>query len=134
MPTHTRFLSKLLGLYCLIMAALLAADRASVLATVDSLTRDRPLMFVVGIFTLFAGLAMVLVHNVWSGGALAVVVTLLGWLTLAKALFILLLAPASATGFYAYPLHLGVSYFVYPAVSAALGLYLAYGGFRGNSR
>ena len=31
-----------------------------------------------------AGLAMVLTHNVWSGGALAIVVTLIGWLLLIR--------------------------------------------------
>ena len=133
MPKHTPFLSRLLGLYCLIMAVVMAADRASLLVTVTDLTRDRPLMFVVGICTLFAGLAMVLVHNVWSGGALAVVITLLGWLTLAKALFILLLAPATATDFYLYPLHASISFYVYTAILAVLGLYLTYAGFRSKA-
>ena len=34
------------------------------------------MMLIVGIITLAAGLAVVLAHNIWSGGALVVVVTL----------------------------------------------------------
>ena len=133
MPKHTQFLSRLIGLYCLIVAAVMAVDRATLLVTVTDLTRDRPLMFVVGICTLLAGLAMVLVHNVWSGDAAAIVITLIGWLTLAKAMFILLLAPATATDFYLYPLHAGISFYVYTVISALLGLYLTYAGFRGRT-
>ena len=39
------------------------------------------------------GLAMVLGHQVWSGGALPVVVTLIGWAALLKGI-VLLLVPA----------------------------------------
>jgi hypothetical protein len=51
------------------------------------------MMLVLGVSTLAAGLAMVLAHNIWSGDALAVIVTLMGWLTLAliKGLLFLLL-------------------------------------------
>ena len=44
---------------------------------------------------------MVLGHNVWSGGALPVVVTLVGWLILAKGLLPLYLPPETLTGMYA---------------------------------
>jgi hypothetical protein len=42
-----------------------------------------------GAITLAAGLAMVLAHNIWSGGALVVVVTVVGWITLIKSLLFL---------------------------------------------
>jgi hypothetical protein len=32
------------------------------------------------VIALIAGLAMIIGHNVWSGGVLPVVITLLGWL------------------------------------------------------
>ena len=47
---------------------------------IDELVRSRGLMLIAGSFNLAAGLAIVLGHNVWSGGALTVVVTLIGWL------------------------------------------------------
>jgi hypothetical protein len=36
---------------------------------------------------------MVLGHNIWSGGALVVVVTVVGWITLVKSLLFLFLPP-----------------------------------------
>jgi hypothetical protein len=95
------------------------------LRTVAELVQDRPLMFAIGIVTLFAGLAMVLVHNVWSGGALPVVVTLVGWLTLSKAVLILLMPHAAAN---LYQLNARMIY-VSAGLSAVLGAYLTWRGF-----
>jgi hypothetical protein len=53
-------------------------------AAIDELVRSRGLMLIAGSFNLAAGLAIVLGHNVWSGGALTVVVTLIGWLRVAR--------------------------------------------------
>jgi hypothetical protein len=49
-------------------------------ADLDGALPKPPLVFVVEIFGLTGGLAMVLGHNVWSAG-LAFVVTLIGWVT-----------------------------------------------------
>ena len=57
-------------------------------------------MFVLSIIIVAAGLAMVLAHNIWSGGAQAVVVTLVGWLTLIKGLLYLLLFHEIGRGMY----------------------------------
>jgi vacuolar-type H+-ATPase subunit I/STV1 len=81
---ETRFLSRLFGVYCLIIALAMLAQREATVLTINALLHDRPLMYVLGVLCLFAGLAMVLIHNVWSGGAAAVVVTVMGWLTLLK--------------------------------------------------
>jgi hypothetical protein len=45
------------------------------------------------IFSLAAGLAIILGHNVWSGGTLPVIVTLVGWLIFAKGLVLLVVTP-----------------------------------------
>jgi hypothetical protein len=44
-------------------------------------------------------------HNVWSGGALPVVVTLVGWVALIKGLLLLFLSPEAAAGLYLGGLH-----------------------------
>jgi hypothetical protein len=59
-------------------------------------------MFFVDIVTVAIGLALVLGHNVWSGGPLAIAVTLMGWATLVKGLALLCqrnerMSPISAT-------------------------------------
>ena len=58
-----------------------------------ALVADAPLVLIAGVFTLFGGLAIVLLHNYWSGGALTVIITLLGWLTLIKAVLLLVFRP-----------------------------------------
>ena len=134
MTNQTRFLSRLIGLYELIAALSMGTRRPAAVETVTALVHDRPLLFLVGVITLAAGLALVLVHNVWSGGALAVVVTLIGWITLIKGLLFLFLPPAAAVDFFLGQLHYEQLFYLYAAISLILGVYLAYGGFRSTSR
>ena len=50
-----------------------------------------PVLLFAGVFALIVGLAIVLGHNVWSGGAAPAIVTLVGWASLVKGLLILFL-------------------------------------------
>jgi hypothetical protein len=102
-------------------------------ATLDSITalhHDPAMMFVLGAITLIAGLAMVLAHNIWSGGVLVVIVTLVGWITLIKALLFLFLPPEMEAGLFLGQLHYQELFYVYGAFSLVLGIYLTYGGFK----
>jgi hypothetical protein len=130
----TRFLSRLLGLYCLIIALAMLAQRHTTVATVAALLHDRPLMYVLGVWCLFAGLAMVLVHNVWSGGALTVIVTLIGWLTLLKGVAFIALEPMQTADLYLAQLRYEQLYPLYVLVTLVLGAYLCYAGFGGKTR
>jgi hypothetical protein len=76
----TLFLAKLIGLLFLVFSLLMAMNKRAMLAAIDELVHNRGLMLIAGSFNLAAGLAMVLGHNVWSGGTLTVVITLIGWL------------------------------------------------------
>ena len=134
MSKETRFLSRLLGLYCLIIALAMLAQRPATVVTVAALLRDRPLMYVLGVLCLFAGLAMVLVHNLWSGGAAAVIVTLIGWLTLLKGLAFIGLQPAQTTELYIAQLRFERLYPLYAALTLLLGAYLCYAGFGGVAK
>ena len=80
-----------------------------------------------------ARLAMVLAHNIWSGGALPVVVTLLGWLTLVKGFMFLLLFSGGAEGLYMGTLHYSQLFYLYMAICLVLGIYLTYAGFASKS-
>jgi vacuolar-type H+-ATPase subunit I/STV1 len=61
---------------------------------------DPALLFVVGAFTVLVGLAVVLAHNRWSGGPLAIIVTLYGWLMLIRGLIYVSLSPSARLAFY----------------------------------
>ena len=73
-------------------------------------------------------------RKVWrSGGALTVIVTLVGWMTLTKSLFFLFLPPELEAGFFLRQLHYQELFYVYGAISLVLGVYLTYGGFKSRS-
>jgi hypothetical protein len=76
----TIFLGKLIGIYCIIAALVLMAQKQRTVEAVNALIRSPALLLLVEVSGLIAGLAMIIGHNVWSGGVLPVVITLLGWL------------------------------------------------------
>jgi hypothetical protein len=76
MSRLTVFLARFIGLFTVVLVVALLV-RGS--ATVEAAVADAPVMLVYAIISLAAGVAMILGHNVWSGGALPVVVTLVGW-------------------------------------------------------
>jgi hypothetical protein len=84
MSSLTLFLGKLLGVSCSLMCLILMARPKASLEAINSMMESPGLMLVTGIFTLGGGTAMVVGHNIWSGGALPVAVTVLGWLMLTK--------------------------------------------------
>ena len=129
MSPRTIFLSRLFGLYCLIVVPAMVLNKEATVAKVTALMQDPPVMLVLGVFTLIAGLAMVLGHNVWSGGAAPVLVTLLGWSTLAKGALFLFLPPGLEPRFFLEQLHYAQLFYLYMAITLALGLYLTYAGF-----
>lgn len=128
MSPLTIYLGKLLGLYCVIVAVALSANRKSAISTVNDWMRSPPLVLLTGVITLSLGLALVLGHNVWSGGALPITVTVMGWLTLFKGLAFLLLPPARAVKFYD-ALQYERLFFVYMGLTLAIGLYLTVAAF-----
>ena len=133
MSPRTLFLSKLIGLYCIVVALCMMSRRQATLDTVTALLQNPSMMLILGVITLAAGLAMVLAHNIWSGGALAVVVTLVGWLTLLKGLLFLFLPSEMEAGLFLRQLHYQQLFYVYGAISLVLGVYLTYGGFTSTS-
>jgi hypothetical protein len=133
MSPRTLFLSRLIGLYCILVALSMITRRQATLESVTALLHDPSMIFIVGVITLAAGLAMVLAHNIWSGGALVVIVTLVGWMTLIKSLLFLFLPPEVEAGFFLRQLHYQELFYLYGAVSLVLGIYLTYGGFKSTS-
>jgi hypothetical protein len=130
MEARTIFLSKLIGLYCIVIAVAMSVDKPATVNAVVALVGSPPLVLLVGLVVVAAGLALVLSHNVWRGSALAVVVTLIGWLTLVKgALFLFSPAPA-AGGFVVWGAAYERWFYVDVALAFALGIYLTYAGYR----
>ena len=126
MSLRTLFLSRLIGLYCVLVALSMMTRRQATLESVTALLHSPSMMFVLGAITLAAGLAMVLAHNIWSGGSLVVIVTLVGWITLIKSLLFLFLPPEMEAGFFLGKLHYQQLFYLYCAFSLLLGIYLTW--------
>lgn len=129
MSARTAFLAKLIGMSCVLVGIAMGIHKQAYLDMVTALVHDAPVSFVFGFILVAAGLALILGHNVWSGGAVPVIVTLFGWATSIKGLLFLFLPPAAAVGFVVWGP--GYERFFYLGVAAAiiLGAYLAYAGF-----
>jgi hypothetical protein len=128
MSPLTVFLGKLIGLYCIIVALALMAHKQSTVESVKALIRNPPLLLFLEVIALIAGLAMVLGHNIWSGGALAVVVTLIGWLVTMRGAVLLVLSEDVKLKLFE-ALRYEELFFVYMGVTLILGIYLTFAAF-----
>jgi len=133
MSPRTLFLSKLIGLYCILIGLSMMTRGQATVETVNALLQNSAMTLILGVITLAAGLATVLAHNIWSGGALVVVVTLVGWMAFIKSLFFLFLPPETEARVFLGRLHYQQLFYLYAAISLVLGVYLTYGGFKSRS-
>ena len=133
MPARTIYLSRLIGLYCIFVVLSMVIRKQDTVYAVAALLRNPSTMLVLGIIAVAVGLAMVLAHNIWSGGAMPVVVTLVGWIALIKGLFFLYLLPVVGAECLLKVLQHPQLFYVCMAPSLVIGIYLTYGGFTSNS-
>ena len=76
------------------------------------------------------GLAMVIGHEIWSGGLLPVVVTLLGWIITVRSAALLAFSPDTIEAFYD-TLRYEERFYIYMGGTLILGLYLTIAGLVG---
>lgn len=133
MLPRTLFLCRLFGLYLLLFGLAMVTHAEATVLKIGELTHNTPVLLLWSSVALAAGLAVVLAHNVWSGGPAAILVTLIGWIILIKALLLLFLPTTMMMGF--------VGFFafahlidVYAAVAIVIGAFLAFVGFRAPLR
>ncbi len=129
MSSRTIFLTRLIGLYCILVIPSMVLHRQATVDWMTALLNNAALMWVLSVITLTIGLAMVLAHNVWSGGALPVVVTLVGWAALIKGLLFLFLPSGIESEFILSALRNPLLFYIWMTPSLVIGIYLTYGGF-----
>jgi hypothetical protein len=134
MSPRTLFLGRLIGLYCILISLSMVTHKQATVEAVTAVVHNPPVLFVAGVIAVAAGLALILGHNVWSGGALPVIVTLVGWVALTKGLLILFLSPEAASEFFLGRLHYEELYYWYTAASLLLGIYLIYETSKAHAR
>lgn len=75
------FWAKLLGLYSIILAIWTFHNIKGLHTTMLALENNAPLLMVMGLFTLFLGLSIIVSHGIWKGWP--IIVTLVGyWITI----------------------------------------------------
>lgn len=124
----SRFLGKTIGIYLVIVSLVLLLHSQQFFDTLYRLINDGPLMFVTGFFTLIIGILLVVSHNIWEWNW-RVIITIISWITLLKALSILLypqLITQTSVLFVQ-----NVSYvYIAGGIDLILGLILCYFGFK----
>jgi hypothetical protein len=125
----TVFLARLIGLTMILVPAAELIHGQTTIATMTAIVGSPPAVFVIGTMFLIVGLAIVLGHNVWRGGVLPVVVTVIGWLLLLRGLLLLVL-PLDLVASMLDSLHLERYFYLYATVPLIIGIFLTYAGFR----
>ena len=125
MPRSTPFLARLIGVFSIVLVAAMLVRGTALIETVIG---DHAIMFDLAMISVAAGLALVIGHNVWSGGILPVVVTLVGWLILVKGLVLLFVTPEMFAKLFV-QIHYGEHFYIYLAPALVIGLYLTIAGF-----
>lgn len=125
MSKLTLYLARLIGVLALVLdAAFLMRGNSMIKAAIAA----EHVTLIYAIQSLAVGLAIILGHNVWSGGLLPVTVTAVGWLIFAKALLLLFVPHELLLRLLErmqYGEHLTLS--IVPSLIS--GLYLTYAGF-----
>lgn len=128
MAPITIFLARLIGVSAFLLAVALALTQAVTLDTVALLLHDRPLLTMMAVIQLVAGVAMALRHTILTN-ITAIVVTVIGYLFILRGLLILVLPPEALLNLFAI-LNFRMLYFLYVAILCVIGLFLAFIGFR----
>lgn len=80
------FLAKLIGPTLLTISAAMLANQDNMRDMAADFLEHRGLIFLAGLLTLVAGIAIVLTHNVWVAGW-PVIITILGWASIVGGVF-----------------------------------------------
>lgn len=123
------FLAQLIGPVLIVIGLGLLLKKTEFREMATDFLSSRALIFVSGLLTLVAGLAIVLTHNVWEFNW-PVIITILGWLSVFGGVFRILF-PDSVQSVGTSMLDKPAMMTVSGAIQIVLGLWLSYVGYMG---
>lgn len=124
----TILLSKVFGIYFIVIALLMLIRRNYLKSVLTSFADEPMLRFMMGVFMLLGGTFLVVSHNDWSTLP-AGIITLIGWLTMVKSALYLSLSKESLSRWINwYYLEHGYGWWGI-VIALVLGVYLANAGF-----
>jgi len=121
-----------MGLYVLIAGLSMLFWKERWWRVINDLCRPegQTLGYVLGLVALPFGILLVLSHNYWNEGTLALVVTIFGWIILVKSIFVFVVSPVQM-GRLVKMIKMESWWYVYVVIVLIIGAYLAYAGFMG---
>lgn len=125
---RTRMFARVLGPFFTIIAIVVALRSPHMRQLLTEFTASDVWPWVMGAFILMGGIAIVAFHQVWRGPA-AIIVSVLGWLLVARGIFLLAFPDTFASVANRVIGAVGVWQAVY-VVIAIIGLYLSYVGWK----
>jgi len=127
MVAQTVLLSKVLGLFLIIVGALVAVQRNDFIGVVQAFTRDRLLRVVVSAIEMIAALFLIMLHNDFSSVP-AMIIAVLGWMALIESIVYFALSN-SVTEAIVDVINTPMLFLTGGILSAGLGIYLSAWGF-----
>ena len=127
----TLFLAKFMGIFSLIYGTSLLLEKKMIIGIFSSFLGEKRLTsYILGLLEVLGGLAIVLTHNIWNEGMLALMVTILGWLLLLEGVNYLFMSKKRLSNMLGM-LQYSKMYYLGATMLIVLGLYLTYFGFQG---
>ena len=124
---RSTFIARLLGPFFLVVGVGMFVSQSVYQALISEFLHSAALVYLSGLLSLIAGLAIVNVHNSWTAGW-AVVITVVGWLMLIGGMLRLVL-PQLAIGFGTTVYGSSAALVVVAVVSLVLGGLLTFKGY-----
>jgi hypothetical protein len=124
----TRFCARVIGPVMLIIGAIVVLRFNDIVMMMPAILQNAPLAFITGIFTLIAGCVPFAAHHHWNGGFTAILISILGLLTMLRGV-LLMLAPSMLAGFANQMLTAGPAPWIAGAVAILIGAWLTYAGW-----
>ncbi len=127
----TYFLAQVIGLYLLIVGLTMLFWKKRWMNVLHEFCQSQgeTLRYMLGIVALPFGLLLVLVHNYWNMGVLALVVTLFGWIILLKSILVLFVFSPEQMGRLVKVFWIEQWWYVYVVIMLIIGAYLTHAGF-----
>ena len=122
------FLAQLIGPCLLVVSVAMLARREAMIPLVENLMQNPPLLFVLGVIQLLSGLAIVLTQDVSGGETLPLVLTMIGWWLMVRAVLLMFLSQDALWALFD-AMELEKYYSASNAIGLVLGCYLTYVGF-----
>lgn len=127
METLTVFLAQFIGIFSLVLGLSTILKKKMVISIFDDIFKNRQATYLLGFAELFAGLTVVLNHNIWEG-TLPLIVTAIGWLLLIEGFIYIFASKKSLINIWAW-VHRENVYHVFSVIYIVVGVYLIHFGF-----